>query len=59
MSYDEYEVISNNLDQILLTNNKIKIHLDPKNNVQDDFIFISHAHTDHLLNKTNLKNEFK
>ncbi len=47
MSYDEYEVISNNLDQILLTNNKIKIHLDPKKNFQNDFIFISHAHTDH------------
>ncbi len=57
MSYDEYEVISNNLDEIFLTNNKIKIHLDPKKNFQDDFMFISHAHTDHLLNKTNLKNE--
>jgi putative mRNA 3-end processing factor len=51
----EYKVISNQNNEILLKNEKIKIYLDPSHIMDEDFIFISHAHTDHLLKKEHLK----
>jgi putative mRNA 3-end processing factor len=51
----EYRVISNQNNEILLTNDKIKIYLDPIHIIDDNFIFISHAHTDHILQKKHLR----
>ncbi len=51
----EYKVILDKNNEILLKNNKTKIYLDPIHIVDEDYIFISHAHTDHILNKTHLK----
>jgi putative mRNA 3-end processing factor len=51
----EYKVISTKNNEILLKSDKIKIYLDPSHILDEEFIFISHAHTDHLLNKKNLK----
>lgn len=51
----EYKVILDKNNEILLKNDKTKIYLDPIHIVDEDFIFISHAHTDHLLNKRHLK----
>jgi len=51
----EYKIISNQSNEILLKNDKIKIYLDPTHIIAEDFIFISHAHTDHLLNKRHLR----
>ena len=58
----EYKVISNQNNEIVIKNDKIKIYLDPLHITDEDFVFISHAHTDHLLNrkqltKFNLKNK--
>ena len=50
----DYKIISNQNNEILLKNDKIKIYLDPMHIIDENFIFISHAHTDHLLNKKNL-----
>lgn len=41
--------------EILIKNDTIRIYLDPKKIIFEDFVFISHAHIDHLLNKLNLK----
>lgn len=51
----EYRVISNQNNEILLKNDKIKIYLDPLHIIEENFVFISHAHTDHLLNKKHLR----
>ncbi|MDQ4073166.1 MAG: exonuclease [Thermoproteota archaeon] len=51
----DYKVLVNHNNEILISNNKKKIYLDPKNVQDESLIFISHAHTDHLLNKKNLK----
>jgi putative mRNA 3-end processing factor len=51
----EYEVISNKNNEILLKSDKVKIYLDPSHIIDEELIFISHAHTDHLLNKKQLK----
>ena len=51
----KYRVISNYNNEIVLDNNSIKIYLDPKQITEENLVFISHAHTDHLLNKRNLK----
>lgn len=50
-----YQVTSDYNNEILLINDNIKIYLDPKHINQENFVFISHAHMDHLLNKRNLK----
>jgi putative mRNA 3-end processing factor len=51
----EYRVISNHNNEILLANDKIKIYLDPMHITDENFIFISHAHTDHILQKKHLR----
>ena len=51
----EYSVSLDINNEILLKNDKIKIYLDPTHIIDEYFIFISHAHTDHLLNKKYLK----
>jgi putative mRNA 3-end processing factor len=51
----EYNVSLDKNNEILLKNDKIDIYLDPKNIIDEHFVFISHAHTDHLLNKKYLK----
>jgi putative mRNA 3-end processing factor len=51
----EYKVFQDKNNEIQLKNDKTKIYLDPVHIIDEDFIFISHAHTDHLLNKKHLK----
>lgn len=50
-----YHVTCDINNEILIKNDDVRIYLDPKKILCDDFVFISHAHTDHLLNKLNLK----
>ncbi len=51
----EYKVILDKNNEIFLKSNKTKIYLDPIHLIDEDYVFISHAHTDHLLNKKYLK----
>lgn len=50
-----YRVVSDSNNEILLINSHNKIYLDPKYIIDENYVFISHAHTDHLLNKSNFK----
>ena len=51
----DFKVILDLNSEILIKNEKVKIYLDPSKITNDDFVFISHAHTDHLLNKKHIK----
>ena len=51
----DFKVILDSNNEILLKNERVKIYLDPSKITNEDFVFISHAHTDHLLNKNCLK----
>jgi len=51
----DLKVILDVNNEILIKNDKVKIYLDPSKITNEDFVFISHAHTDHLLNKKHLK----
>ena len=51
----DFKVILDCNNEILIKNEKFKIYLDPSKITNEEFIFISHAHTDHLLNKTHLR----
>ena len=50
-----FKVIVDLNNEISINNEKIKIYLDPSRIEDDGFIFISHAHSDHLINKNHLK----
>lgn len=51
----DYKVILDKNNEILLKSDKTKIYLDPIHLVEENFVFVSHAHTDHLINKKHLK----
>ncbi|WP_172602357.1 exonuclease [Candidatus Nitrosocosmicus franklandus] len=38
-----------------MTSGETKIYLDPRNLSSENFVFISHAHSDHLVSKSSLK----
>lgn len=50
-----YHVSSDSKNQIYLTDNEKRIYLDPRQLSSENLVFISHAHTDHLVSKTTLK----
>lgn len=50
-----YQITSDAKHQIILTSSKRKIYLDPRQILDENYIFISHAHIDHMLNKTAIK----
>jgi putative mRNA 3-end processing factor len=51
----EYKVILDLNNEVSIQNDKTTIYLDPTRIENEGFIFISHAHTDHLLNKKHLR----
>lgn len=51
----DYHITSDINNQISIMNDSRKIYLDPKHILDENYIFISHAHTDHLLNKNSFK----
>ena len=51
----QYQITSDTKHQIILTSNKKKIYLDPRQILDENYVFISHAHIDHMLNKTAIK----
>jgi putative mRNA 3-end processing factor len=50
-----YQITSDAKHQIILTSREKKIYLDPRQILDENYVFISHAHIDHLLNKTAIK----
>ena len=50
-----YQITSDAKHQIILTNREKKIYLDPRQILDGNYVFISHAHIDHMLNKTAIK----
>ena len=50
-----YQITSDAKHQILLTSKEKKIYLDPRQILAENYVFISHAHIDHMLNKTAIK----
>ena len=57
MSYGivSYRVSSDSKNQIFLHDKNTRIYLDPRQLSSENLVFISHAHTDHLVSKTSLK----
>jgi putative mRNA 3-end processing factor len=51
----QYQITSDSKHQIILTSRERKIYLDPRQILDENYIFISHAHIDHMLNKTAIK----
>ncbi len=51
----DFKVSLDSNNEILLKNERVKIYLDPSKITNEDLVFISHAHTDHLLNKKHIK----
>ncbi len=50
-----YQITSDAKHQIILTSKEKKIYLDPRQILDENYVFISHAHIDHMLNKTAIK----
>ena len=50
-----YRISSDSKNQIFLQSRDKKIYLDPRHMSSEDIIFISHAHSDHLVSKSSLK----
>ena len=50
-----YQVSSDSKNQIFLTAKDKRIYLDPRYLSSENLIFISHAHSDHLVSKNSLK----
>ena len=50
-----YQITSDAKHQIILTSREKKIYLDPRQILDENYVFISHAHIDHMLNKTAIK----
>jgi putative mRNA 3-end processing factor len=51
----DFKVILDLNNEISIQNDKTTVYLDPSRIENEGFIFISHAHTDHLINKKHLK----
>jgi len=50
-----YQITSDAKHQIILISREKKIYLDPRQILAENYVFISHAHIDHMLNKTATK----
>ena len=50
-----YQVTSDTKHQIILTSEEKKIYLDPRQIFDENYVFVSHAHSDHLLNRAAIK----
>ena len=50
-----YQVSSDSKNQIFLSDKDTRIYLDPRQLSSENLVFISHAHTDHLVSKSLLK----
>ena len=51
----QYQITSDTKHQIVLKNKEKKIYLDPRQILDENYVFISHAHIDHMLNKSVIK----
>ena len=51
----QYQITSDTKHQIILTSREKKIYLDPRQILDENYVFISHAHIDHMINKTAIK----
>ena len=51
----QYQITSDTKHQIILQSREKKIYLDPRQILDENYVFISHAHIDHMLNKTAIK----
>jgi putative mRNA 3-end processing factor len=50
-----YQITSDVKHQIILTSKEKEIYLDPTQILAENYVFISHAHIDHMLNKTAIR----